>query len=309
RWLFCGGEALPSESASRLRALLPSVRLVNLYGPTEVTIDATFAEASGEESGLTLPIGRPVANTHAYVLDPALRPVPTGVPGELFLGGAQLAFGYLGRPGLTAERFIPHPFSTTPGARLYRTGDKARWRADGTLEYLGRVDFQVKLRGQRIELGEIEAALQQQPGVRDAVALVREDVPGHQHLVAYLVPSEAAPETEALRSALLRHLPEYMVPAAFVTLQALPLTPNGKLDRKALPAPDAQLAQAFVPPSSPTEQQLASLWLQLLRVERVGAHDSFFALGGHSLLATQLVSRIRASFGAELPLRAVFEAP
>ncbi|WP_163867071.1 non-ribosomal peptide synthetase, partial [Myxococcus eversor] len=306
-----GGEALPSESASRLRAALPSVRLVNLYGPTEVTIDATFAEVSGLESGLTLPIGRPVANTLAYVLDSALHPLPIGVPGELFLGGAQLALGYLGRPQLTAERFVPNPFSAQPGARLYRTGDKARWLADGTLQYLGRVDFQVKLRGQRIELGEIEAALLQQPGVHDAVALVRHDVPGHQHLVAYLVPSTdgQAPETEVLRSALLRLLPEYMVPSAFVSLQALPLTPNGKLDRKALPAPDSQHDHAFLPPSSPTELQLASLWLQLLRVERVGLNDSFFALGGHSLLATQLVSRIRSSFGAELPLRAVFEAP
>ncbi|WP_163871153.1 condensation domain-containing protein, partial [Myxococcus eversor] len=306
-----GGEALPSESASRLRAALPSVRLVNLYGPTEVTIDATFAEVSGKESGLTLPIGRPVANTHAYVLDSALHPLPIGVPGELFLGGAQLALGYLGRPQLTAERFVPNPFSAQPGARLYRTGDKARWLADGTLQYLGRVDFQVKLRGQRIELGEIEAALLQQPGVRDAVALVRHDVAGHQHLVAYLVPSEAALalEAETLRTALLRLLPEYMVPSAFVSLQALPLTPNGKLDRKALPAPDSQHDHAFLPPSSPTEVQLASLWLQLLRVERVGLNDSFFALGGHSLLATQLVSRIRSSFGAELPLRAVFEAP
>ncbi|NPC83010.1 non-ribosomal peptide synthase/polyketide synthase, partial [Pyxidicoccus fallax] len=309
RWLFCGGEALASELGPRLRAVLPEVRLVNLYGPTEVTIDSTFAEASGPESGLTVPIGRPVANTRAYVLDARMQPVPTGVPGELYLGGVQLAHGYLNRPHLTAERFVPDALSGEAGARLYRTGDKVRWLDDGTLEYLGRIDFQVKLRGQRIELGEIEAALKQQPGVRDATVLVREDVPGNQRLVGYVVPvAEGSRETEALRSGLLRHLPEYMVPSTFVFLEALPLTPNGKLDRKALPPPEAG-GDSFVAPSTPVQRQLASLWSDLLHAERVGIHDSFFSLGGHSLLATQLVSRVRTAFGVELPLRAVFESP
>ncbi|MBZ4423333.1 non-ribosomal peptide synthetase, partial [Myxococcus sp. RHSTA-1-4] len=311
RWLFCGGEALASELGPRLRAVLPEVRLVNLYGPTEVTIDSTSAEASGEESGVTVPIGRPVANTRAYVLDARMQPMPTGIPGELYLGGVQLAQGYLQRPHLTAERFVPDSLSGQAGARLYRTGDKVRWKADGTLEYLGRIDFQVKLRGQRIELGEIEAALKQQPGVRDATVLVREDVPGNQRLVGYVVPAPGQPpESAALRSALLKHLPEYMVPSAFVTLEALPLTPNGKLDRKALPPPDAGATSGgYLAPRMPTENQLAGLMAALLRVERVGVDDSFFALGGHSLLATQLVSRIRATFGVELPLRAVFESP
>ncbi|MFP2933939.1 non-ribosomal peptide synthetase, partial [Pyxidicoccus sp. 3LG] len=312
RWLFCGGEALSSLLARRLHAALPSARLVNLYGPTEATIDATFALASAEEVGPSIPIGRPVSNTHAYVLDAELRPVPTGVPGELYLGGVQLALGYLHRPHLTAERFLPNPFATTPGARVYRTGDKVRWRADGTLEYLGRIDFQVKLRGFRIEPGEIEAALQRQPGIQDAAVLVREDVPGNPRLVAYVVPRAAATvDSSELRQGLARDLPEYMLPSAFVSLAALPLTPNGKLDRKALPKPDsaADTAASWVAPRTPTEQVLADLMAQLLRIERVGAEDSFFALGGHSLLATQLVSRVRAAFRVELPLRALFETP
>ncbi|NTX35800.1 amino acid adenylation domain-containing protein, partial [Myxococcus sp. CA033] len=308
RFLFCGGEALPSELARRLHATLPRALLVNLYGPTEVTIDSTFALASPSESRAAIPIGRPVSNTRAYVLDALLEPVPTGVPGELFLAGAQLSLGYLHRPHLTAERFIPDPFGTEPGARIYRTGDKVRWLADGTLEYLGRLDFQVKLRGQRIELGEVEAALLAHADVREAVALVREDSPGNQHLVGYVVASETV-DIAALRTFLLARLPEYMVPAVLVPLEALPLTANGKLDRSALPAPDAVLTDTYVAPRTNTERTLAALMAELLRIERVGAEDSFFALGGHSLLATQLASRIRAAFQVELPLRALFEAP
>ncbi|MFP2933938.1 amino acid adenylation domain-containing protein, partial [Pyxidicoccus sp. 3LG] len=312
RWLISGGEALPADLPPRVRQALPHVRLNNNYGPTETTIDATSWRVEGTFSSPVAPIGRPMANAQAYVLDAHMRPVPTGVPGELYMGGVGLARGYLHRPHLTAERFVPNPFSTEPGARLYRTGDKVRWLADGTLDFLGRIDFQVKLRGLRIEPGEIEAALKQQPGVLDATVLVREDLPGNPRLVAYVVPREGgAVDTTELRQGLTRGLPEYMVPSAFVTLAALPLTPSGKLDRKALPAPDSDTdtAATWVAPRTPAEQALAGLMAQLLRVERVGAEDSFFALGGHSLLATQLASRIRASFGVELPLRILFEEP
>ncbi|WP_163997838.1 non-ribosomal peptide synthetase, partial [Pyxidicoccus caerfyrddinensis] len=309
RWLFCGGEALASELAPRLRALLPETRLVNLYGPTETTIDATSALATGQERGTTVPIGRPVANTRLYVLDGHLRPVPPGVPGELFIGGAQLAQGYLDRPALTAERFVPDAFASTPGARLYRTGDQVRWLRDGSMEYLGRADAQVKLRGFRIEPGEVEAALLAFPDVTQAVALVREDVAGAPRLAGY-VTAPASLDTAALRTFLLQRLPEYMVPSAFMVLEALPLTPNGKVDRKALPAPAAHAdVSAAVAPRDAAEEVLAGLFAGLLRQERVGIHDSFFELGGHSLLVTQLASRVRSAFGVELPLRAFFESP
>ncbi|QSQ18814.1 non-ribosomal peptide synthase/polyketide synthase [Pyxidicoccus parkwayensis] len=312
RCLIPGGEALTPDLPSRVREALPRVRLTNSYGPTEATIDATIWSVEADVSGPVVPIGRPISNTRTYVLDAHLHPVPPGVPGELYVGGEGVARGYLNRPHLTAERFVPDPFSTEPGARLYRTGDKVRWSADGTLVFVGRIDAQVKLRGQRIELGEIEAALQQQPGVRDAAVLVREDVPGQQRLVAYVVSATSgqALDTGALRAALQKQLPEYMVPSAFVLLEALPLTPNGKLDRKALPIPDSgATTEGFVAPRTPTEKGVADLMTSLLHVKRVGVDDSFFSLGGHSLLATQLVSRIRAAFRVELPLRAVFEAP
>jgi amino acid adenylation domain-containing protein len=284
--------------------------LLNAYGPTESTVCATMSEAPVLASG-HVSLGRPLPGIQVYVLDAHLQPVPTGVTGELFLSGAGLARGYLGLPSLTAERFLPHPFSTTPGARLYRTGDAARFLSDGSLEYLGRLDSQVKLRGFRIELGEVESALLQHPSVHSAVALVREDSPGDKRLVAYLVPhSGQSLEAHALRAFLQQRLPEYMVPAAFVSLSALPLSSNGKVDKKALPVPEAPAStNTYVAPRTPTEERLASLWAQVLRVERVGLHDDFFALGGHSLLATQLISRVRASFGIELPVRSFFEAP
>ncbi|MBZ4423334.1 non-ribosomal peptide synthetase, partial [Myxococcus sp. RHSTA-1-4] len=317
RWLFCGGEALATELATRMRARLPQTRLVNLYGPTETTIDATSAAATGQETGATVPVGRPVANTRVYVLDGHLRPVPPGAPGELFIGGAQLAHGYLGQPALTAERFVPDPYSAAAGERLYRTGDRVRWLRDGTLEYLGRQDSQVKVRGFRIEPGEVEAAVRAHAAVRDAVVMVREDAPGQQRLVAYVVPAREGatgpvPGAAELREWLRERMPEYMVPSAFVTLEALPLTPNGKVDRKALPVPEAALPEgggAPVAPRDPTEELLAGLFARVLRVERVGIHDSFFERGGHSLLATQLASRVRAAFGVDLPLRTFFEAP
>ncbi|MCY1043070.1 amino acid adenylation domain-containing protein, partial [Corallococcus sp. bb12-1] len=314
RWLFCGGEALPLELALRVRAVLPQVQVVNLYGPTETTIDATWAQVSGQEPGTTAPIGRPVANTQVHVLDAGLRPVPVGVPGELFIGGVQLALGYLGRPALTSERFVPDPFSREPGARLYRTGDRARWLPDGTVDFLGRMDFQVKLHGQRIELGEIEAALERHPSVREAVVVAREDVKGQQRLVAYVVLTSREEGSHApsdLREHLRQHLPEYMVPAAFAVLDALPLGPNGKLDRKALPAPDSAGAEDlnasdFVAPRDETEQKLADIWAQVLGRPRVGVHDNFFDLGGDSIISLQVVARARQA-GLSLTPRLLFQ--
>nr|WP_281404507.1 non-ribosomal peptide synthetase [Pyxidicoccus fallax] len=309
RLLVPGGEAI-DEALWQQLAAAPRTRTFNVYGPTECTVDSTaFAVRPGSRPT----IGGPLANVRVYVLDDGLRPVPVGVPGELFISGEGLARGYLRRPELTAERFLPDAFSTTPGARMYRTGDKVRWLADGTLDYLGRTDFQVKLRGFRIELGEIEAALVEHPSVEQALVLGREDVPGLARLVAYVVAAPGATvDADALRASLRQRLPEYMVPTAFVPLEAFPLTSNGKVDRKALPAPDASAlgsARIHEPPATTLEETLAAVWTEVLRVERVGRRDDFFALGGHSLLATQVVARLRAVLGVELPLRALFEAP
>ncbi|HEX8695435.1 MAG TPA: amino acid adenylation domain-containing protein, partial [Longimicrobium sp.] len=303
RFVLVGGEAVDEELRERMSRV--TTRIYNVYGPTECTVDATARQIGA--SGPAAAIGGPLPNVAAYVLDPAWRPVPIGVPGELYVGGAGLARGYLDRPALTAERFVPDPFGGTPGARLYRTGDRVRWMADGTLEYLGRLDVQVKVRGFRIELGEIEVRLAEHPEVREAVVLAREDPPGDRRLVAYVV---GEVETDVLRAYLRQSLPEYMVPSAFVVLEALPLTPNGKVDRKALPAPElASAEERYVAPRTPVEEVLAGIWAEVLRLERVGVRDNFFELGGHSLLATRVVSRVRAVFDVELPLRAIFEAP
>ncbi|NBD14538.1 non-ribosomal peptide synthetase, partial [Corallococcus silvisoli] len=303
-----GGEAVDTDTWRTL-AQHPRLRAFNVYGPTECTVDAT---SCAFDASPTPSIGRPLPNVRAYVLDATLRPVPVGVSGELFLGGEGVARGYLNRPELTAERFIPDAFSSAPGARLYRTGDLVRWRADGLLDYLGRTDFQVKVRGFRIELGEIETTLLKHPQVHAAVVLAREDVPGDKRLVAYVVPPEGsdAPSPDALKDWLKQFLPEHMRPSFFLVLEALPLNSNGKVDRKALPPPlPSSSASTFVAPSTPSEELLASLFSQVLRLERVSVLDDFFSLGGHSLLATQLVSRIRAAFRRELPVRALFEAP
>ncbi|MFP5285192.1 MAG: amino acid adenylation domain-containing protein, partial [Thermoanaerobaculia bacterium] len=288
---LCGGEALPSDLAAKL---LPRVgSLWNMYGPTETTIWSATRRVVGED----VAVGGAIANTRLYVLDRRLEPVPVGVPGELCIGGEGLARGYLDAPDLTAERFVPDPFA---GGRMYRTGDLVRWRPDGNLEFLGRIDFQVKVRGFRIELGEIEAALAAHPSVRQAVAGLRGD-----RLVAWVVAEEAD-----LREHLKGRLPEYMIPSAFVRLDAFPLTPSGKVDRKALPEPElASGERGYVAPRGPVEEVIAGIWCELLGVPRVSSDDSFFALGGHSLLATQLVSRLRRAFGVELPVRQLFEMP
>ncbi|WP_037583730.1 non-ribosomal peptide synthetase [Stigmatella aurantiaca] len=309
--LNLAGEPL---SGSLVRALysLPSIQHVfNLYGPTEDTTYSTFTlipkDASSEPT-----IGRPISGTRAYVLDRQLHLVPRGVPGELYLSGSGLARGYINRPELTAERFLPNPFSTEPGSRLYKTGDLARFAVDGNLEYLGRIDHQVKIRGFRIELGEIESILLTQPGLHQAAVLAHEEAPGDKRLVAYVVAARNHSFTPAeLRRLLKERLPDYMVPSAFVLLDALPLTPNGKLDRKALPRPGAPSLEqkGFVPPHTQTEKALAEMWCELLNIDRVGIQDHFFELGGHSLLASQVISRIRSALGVELPLRSLFESP
>ncbi|HEX7241006.1 MAG TPA: amino acid adenylation domain-containing protein, partial [Longimicrobiaceae bacterium] len=309
REVVTAGEQLRvTEPIRRWLGAIPGCVLVNQYGPSETHVVSALALGGEPRSWPLLPsIGAPVANTQLYVLDRALAPAPLGVPGELFLGGDSLARGYLGRPELTAEKFVPDPYGR-PGARLYRTGDRARWLGTGEVEFLGRVDQQVKVRGFRIEPGEVEAALEEHPGVREALVYVREDAPGERRLVGYVVAEEEV-GAEELRGHLAGSLPEYMVPSAFVVLDAFPLTPSGKIDRRSLPAPDAAEAGAYVPPRTSTEEILAGIYAEVLRVERAGAGDDFFALGGHSLLGTRVVSRVHASLGVELPLRALFEAP
>ncbi|HSF40732.1 MAG TPA: amino acid adenylation domain-containing protein, partial [Thermoanaerobaculia bacterium] len=303
--LIVAGEACPPALAARWSS---GRRLINAYGPTEATVCAS-ADLSGR--GDTL--GRPIANVRLYVLDSGLRPLPVGAPGEIVIGGAGVTRGYLGRPDGTAERFVPDAFAALPGARAYRTGDLGRFRADGRLEFLGRADQQVKVRGIRVEPGEVEAALARHPQVREAVVVAREDVPGDLRLVAYVVPAgEEAPAASDLRGFLAERLPEALVPSAFLVLPALPLTPHGKVDRQALPSPEPNRTEGdrpFVAPRSPAEESLAALWAELLGVPGVGVHDDFFALGGHSLAAARLVGRIRTSLGVELPVRSVFAHP
>ncbi len=305
RAVLVGGERV---SADRLREWAElRVPLVHVFGLTETACTSTTLHLAAGDDGSrwsSLPVGRPTGNVRLYVLDPGGQPVPARVPGELFIGGEGVARGYLGREALTAERFVPDPFAVEGGARLYRTGDRVRWLADGTLEFLGRIDHQVKVRGFRVEPGEVEAALERHPGVREAVVLVR-----GQALLGYFTAGGGAPDGGELRAHLKALLPEHMVPSAFVALEALPLTPNGKLDRRALPAPEAGAGREFAAPRGGTERALAEAWAQVLGVERVGVHDDFFELGGHSLLATRLVSRVRDALGVEVPLRALFEAP
>ncbi|WP_169734039.1 non-ribosomal peptide synthetase [Zymobacter palmae] len=303
-----GGEACPLALAHDIAARVST--LWNMYGPTETTVWSTMQLLSTREAQVS--IGRPIANTRAYVLDEQQHPVPVGVVGELYIAGAGVTHGYLGRPELTAERFLPDPFVADKQVRMYRTGDLVRWRRDGTLDYLGRNDFQVKIRGFRIELGEIEAALQACDGVQDAIVVARSHTGGEPQLVAYCTPSrDVMPDAAQLKAALAAIMPGYMVPAAFMVLERLPLTPNGKLDRQALPAPDdsAFVRQQYDAPHGPLEEGLAALWRDVLGVERVGRQDHFFALGGHSLLAVQLMTRVQQRLQHTLSLEALFAHP
>ncbi|QEI43193.1 Tyrocidine synthase 3 [Dolichospermum sp. UHCC 0315A] len=327
RLVAVGGDAVLPETVTIWRQVVGDrVNCLNVYGPTEASVTAIVHDLlhPQSETANSVLIGRPIANTQAYILDRHLQPVPVGVKGELHLCGVRLARGYLNRPELTEEKFIPNPFSGSRGAeilansqspvpssRLYKTGDLARYLPDGNIECFGRIDNQVKIRGFRIELGEIEAVLNQYIDVQTSCVIIREDTPGDKYLVAYVVPyPEKIPTISELRQFLSRNLPLYMVPQAFVFLDFLPLTPNRKVDRRALPAPDlsSNRTDKYVPPRTPTEEMLAQIWAQVLKVEQVGIHDNFFEIGGHSLLATQLVSRIRSNFQTELPLRSLFAA-
>jgi amino acid adenylation domain-containing protein len=305
------GEALSVDLANEFRRQLPRATMLNLYGSSEVTADVTCFEVGATRSLSSIPIGRPIANTVAHLLDRTGGIAPVGIPGELLVGGEGLARGYLSRPELTAERFVPNAQDELPGARLYRTGDRARYRHDGSVEYLGRSDQQIKIRGFRIELGEIEAVLREHPLVSRVVLVDRRDRAGERRLVAYYVaaPGAAAPEAAELRNHLRARVPEYMVPTSFEQLLELPLTPSGKLDRTRLPDPEwnrGESEDGYVPPSTPVEEELVRIWSELLRVDRIGIHDGFFELGGHSLLAVQLAARIEQSFGFALPLRTLF---
>ena len=304
------GEALPLDLAQRFLRSMPHSVLLNLYGSSEVAADATYYELRDVSTLTCIPIGRPIANTQVYVLDQHMQLLPAGVPGELYVAGDGLARGYFNRPELTAARFVPNPFSTEPGARLYKTGDRARFFADGTLEYLGRLDFQVKLRGFRIELGEIETVLGKHPAVGRAVVTLREDVPGDRRLVAYLtLRNEQTATLAELQQHAMNHLPDYMVPAAFVLVEAFPLTPNNKVDRRALPAPEPTPRPGehpYVAPTSALQRQLVQIWEELLQVRPIGIKDDFFALGGHSLLAARMVNQVERICGKKLALATLF---
>jgi amino acid adenylation domain-containing protein len=307
RQLLLGGEALSPELARQLHI---SGEILNMYGPTETTVWSTTHKVNGEKS--RVPIGRPLANTEIYILDQQLRPVPIGVPGELFIGGAGVVRGYFERNELTAEKFISNPFKPGSGARLFKTGDRTRYLADGTIEFLGRLDNQVKLRGFRIEPGEIESTLRQHPGVRECVVVVREFAPRDSRLVAYVVPvAESALTASSLRELLKSRLPDYMIPSAFVLLEAFPLTPNGKINRRALPAPERELQpeKVIAPPNSDTEKKLVEIWLAVLGRKQIGIHDNFFEQGGHSLLAMQVVSQVRAVLDKHFSIVQLYQHP
>ncbi|MBX3630048.1 MAG: amino acid adenylation domain-containing protein [Nitrosomonas sp.] len=305
------GEACHPDLVEMHDRVLPQVALFNEYGPTEATVWCSVHPIQPKATQRTIPIGRPIANTQIYLLDDDLNPVPVGVTGELYIGGMGITRGYLNNPELTADRFVPDPYGQQTGARLYRTGDLARYRADGNIEYIGRGDHQVKIRGFRIELGEVEAALLQLEPVKEAVALAREDNLANPQLVAYLVGNTQALDIEAIRAQLKTRLPDYMIPAAFVSLDGLPLTEHGKVDRNALPAPDLndQLTHEYVAPRNPTEAKLAQIWTDVLGVEKIGVHDNFFELGGHSMLAVELVSRMSDVLELEFEIQAVFDWP
>jgi acyl-CoA synthetase (AMP-forming)/AMP-acid ligase II/acyl carrier protein len=311
RRLLVGVEPINEKLLISISQRIPGLQIINGYGPTETTICSTLYSIKTERiSNGNTPIGKPLHNTKIYLLDNQMQPVPIGVQGELHIGGAGLARGYLNRPQLNAEKFIPNPFDKAKGSKLYKTGDLARYLPDGNIEYLGRIDNQVKIRGFRIELGEIEAVIGQNEDVQSACVIAREDNPGDKRLVAYLVPQpEIILTIDEIRQFLKAKLPDYMVPNAFVILEALPLTPNGKIDRRALPAPDLQSKGEYIAPRNPIEEKIAQIWAEVLKLERVSIEDNFFELGGHSLLATQVISRCQQAFQIALPLRYLFESP
>ncbi|MDF5713917.1 MAG: amino acid adenylation domain-containing protein, partial [Rhizonema sp. NSF051] len=314
KYLLFGGEAVDPSWVQQVLDKGAPQQLLHVYGPTEnTTFSSWYLVEHIPALATTIPIGRPIANTQIYILNKYLQPVPVGVPGELYLGGAGVARGYFNRPDLTLEKFIPNPFGRSSNSeRLYKTGDLARYLPDGNIEYIGRIDNQVKIRGFRIELGEIEIVLSQHAQVHSVVVIARQDPLGDQRLVAYVVPqNDLRPTISSLRQFLQVKLPDYMVPSAIVILESLPLTPNGKIDKSALPSPELsrERLDQFVAPRTPIEEILILLWVQVLKVQVVGIHDNFFTLGGHSLLATQLISRIRTHLQVELPLRSLFAAP
>jgi amino acid adenylation domain-containing protein len=330
RWLVLGGEASSWELIQQVKERGAGCRVLNHYGPTETTVgvltyDTTSSNSTQDDGGLQaggmVPIGRPLSNGKVYVLDSELNPVGVGVSGEIYIGGAGVARGYLKREELTAEKFLANPYSAEPGGRMYRTGDLGRYLENGNVEFLGRKDHQVKIRGFRVELGEIETTLMEHSKVRESVVVAREDESGEKRLVAYVVPEQESEESNngsgrvglqmsELRGYLLGKLPEYMVPTAYLQLEKIPLTPNGKIDRKSLPEPDKDIReQEYVGPRNATEETLCRLWQEVLRRERVGIHDNFFEIGGHSLLAVQVISRIKQAFTVEMPLSVLFAAP
>ncbi|HEX2768792.1 MAG TPA: non-ribosomal peptide synthetase, partial [Geobacteraceae bacterium] len=316
RLLIIGGErALPERLIQWHRHADPHVRILNTYGPTEATVVATLFDLThfDDDSVKNVPIGRPLPHVQIYILDSHLQPLPVGACGELYIGGPGLARGYLNRPDMTAEKFIPNPFSKEKGERLYKTGDLARYLPDGNIEFLGRIDNQVKIRGFRIEPGEIEAVLGQHPAVRETAVIAGEDQTGDKRLIAYIVSDQKSIlSTSELRSYLRQQLPNYMIPAVFVMIDSFPLTPSGKIDHRALPEPDSgrpELDDSFISARTPLEEVLTGIWREVLGLKQVGVHDNFFDLGGHSLLATQVISRVRLTFDTDVPLRCLFESP
>jgi acyl-coenzyme A synthetase/AMP-(fatty) acid ligase/acyl carrier protein len=313
--IITAGEQLEiTPQIAKLCARLNDCALHNHYGPSETHVVTAYYLSQTVDWPTLPPIGRPIANTKIYILDKNLEPVAIGVSGQLCIGGVSLSRGYLNRPNLTAEKFLPNPFGQEAGARLYLTGDLARYQPDGNIEFLGRIDNQVKIRGARVELGEIEAMLVAHPSVREAAVVAREDVKGERKLIGYVVQATNISEDlpRELRTYLRKSLPDYMIPVTFVTMEALPLTPSGKIDRRALAGLETENSQGIEPyeaPRGPVEEKLAEIWAAVLRIERVGIRDNFFELGGHSLLATQLISRVRNAFKVELPLRKLFESP
>jgi amino acid adenylation domain-containing protein len=315
RHVVCSGEELSATLQRKCFECLPQVELSNLYGPTEAAVDVTAWECRAQDRLSRVPIGRPISNIQMYLLDSYRQPVPVGVAGEIYIAGVGVGRGYWNRPELTAERFVSDPYTADPQARMYKTGDLGRWRADGAIEYLGRNDHQVKVRGFRIELEEIESQLVRHAQVKEAVVIAREDLSGEKRLVAYVVPNDATetgfPAVDNLRACLKEALPEHMVPSAFVVMESLPLTANGKLDRRALPAPEqaAYVTREYEAPQGEVEGVLAAIWQKLLRVPRVGRKDNFFELGGHSLLATRVMTHISQELEVEIKLRAIFDEP